>query len=46
MLAQLGAILAAVHSVVKTISGIRFRQLAGMAIAAVTLGDACRRRCR
>ena len=38
MLAQLGAILAAVHSVVKTISGIRFRQLAGMAIAAVTLG--------
>jgi hypothetical protein len=46
MLAQLGAILAAVHSVVETIFGIRFRQLAGMAIAAVTLGDACRRRCR
>jgi hypothetical protein len=38
MLAQLGAILAAVHSVVETIFGIRFRSLAGMAITAVTLG--------
>jgi hypothetical protein len=38
MLAQLGAILAAVRSVVETIFGIRFRALTGMAIMAVTLG--------
>ena len=38
MLAQLGAILAAVRSVVETIFGIRFRALTGMAITAVTLG--------
>jgi hypothetical protein len=38
MLAQLGAILAAVHSVVKRIFGIRFRTLAGMAITALMLG--------
>ena len=38
MLAQLGAILAAVRSVVETIFGIRFRLLAGMAVTALTLG--------
>src|ERR1700730_7561225 len=38
MLAQLGAILAAVHSVAETIFGVRFRPLAGMAVTAVTLG--------
>jgi len=38
MLAQLGAILAAVRSVVETIFGIRFRSLAGMAVTALTLG--------
>ena len=38
MFAQLGAILAAVHSVAETIFGIRFRTLAGMAVTAVTLG--------
>ena len=38
MLAQLGAILTAVHSVVETIFGIRFRILAGIAVMAVTLG--------
>ena len=38
MLAQLGAILAAVRSVVETIFGIRFRTLAGIAVAALTLG--------
>jgi hypothetical protein len=37
MLAQLGAILAAVGSVVETIFGIRFRTLAGMAVTALTL---------
>jgi hypothetical protein len=37
MLAHLGAILAAVRSVVETIFGIRFRMLAGMAITALTL---------
>ncbi len=38
MLAQLGAIPAAVRSVVETIFGIRFRSLAGMAVTALTLG--------
>jgi hypothetical protein len=38
MLAQLGAILAAVHSVAETIFGIRPRILAGIAAAALTLG--------
>jgi len=38
MFAQLGAILAAVRSAVKTIFGIRFRTLAGMAVTALTLG--------
>jgi hypothetical protein len=38
MLAQLGAILAAVRSVVETIFGIKFRILARMAVAALTLG--------
>ena len=38
MLTQLEAILAAVHSVVEIIFGIRFRILAGMAVMAVTLG--------
>lgn len=38
MLAQLGAILAAVRSVVETIFGIRFRPLPAMAITALTLG--------
>jgi hypothetical protein len=38
MLAQLGAILAAVGSVVETIFGIRFRALAGMAVTVLTLG--------
>ncbi len=38
MLAQLGAILAAVRSVVETIFRIRFRILARMAVAALTLG--------
>ena len=38
MLAQLGAILAAVDSVVETIFGIRSRTLAGMVVTAVTLG--------
>ena len=37
MLAQLGAILAAVHSV-KTIFAVRFRIFARMAVMAVTLG--------
>jgi len=38
MLAQLGAILVAVRSAVKTIFGIRFRTLAGMAVTALMLG--------
>ncbi len=38
MFAQLGAILAAVRSAVKTIFGIRFRTLAGMAVTALMLG--------
>jgi len=38
MLAQLGAILAAVRSVVETTFAIRFRSLAGMAVTALTLG--------
>ena len=38
MFAQLGAILAAVRSAVKTIFGIGFPTLAGMAVTAVTLG--------
>jgi hypothetical protein len=38
MLAQLGAILAAVHSVVKTLFSIRIRTFAGMAATAFTLG--------
>jgi hypothetical protein len=38
MLAQLGAILAAVHSVVGTIFGIRFRPVAALAVTALTLG--------
>ena len=38
MFTQLGAIFAAVHSVVETMSAIRFRTLAGMAVIAVTLG--------
>ena len=38
MFAQLGAILAAVRSAVKTILGIRFRTLAGMAVTVLTLG--------
>src|SRR3982074_3809882 len=38
MLAQLGAILAAVCSAVETIFGIRFRILARMAVIAVPLG--------
>jgi hypothetical protein len=38
MLTQLGAILAAVRSVVETIFGIRFRSLAGMVATAFTLG--------
>jgi hypothetical protein len=37
MLAQLGASLAAVDSVVETIVGMRFRALAGMAVTALTL---------
>lgn len=37
MLAQLGAILAAVDSVVETIFGIRSRTLAGMVVTALTL---------
>jgi hypothetical protein len=37
MLAQLGAILAAVHSVLKRLFGIRFCTLAGMAVTALTL---------
>ena len=37
MLAQLGAIRAAVGSVAETIFGIRFRTLAGMAVTALTL---------
>ena len=37
MFTQLGAIFAAVHSVVETMSAIRFRTLAGIAVA-VTLG--------
>jgi|SRR3981189_3640085 hypothetical protein len=37
MLAQLGAILAAVYSVVETIFGIRSRTLAGMVVTALTL---------
>jgi hypothetical protein len=37
MLAQLGAILAAVGSVAETIFGIRVRALAGMAVTALTL---------
>jgi hypothetical protein len=38
MLAQFGAILAAVGSVVETIFVIRFRALAGIAVTALTLG--------
>jgi hypothetical protein len=38
MLAQLGAILAAVGSVVEAISGIRFRTLAGLAVTSLALG--------
>jgi hypothetical protein len=38
MLAQLGAILAAVRSVVGTIFDIRFQTLAGMVVTAFTLG--------
>jgi hypothetical protein len=38
MLAQLGAILAVVHSVVKTLFSIRIRTFAGMAATAFTLG--------
>ena len=38
MLAQLGAIPTAVHSVVQTIFGIRFRTLAGMAVTVFVLG--------
>jgi hypothetical protein len=38
MLAQLGAIRTAVHSVVETIFGIRFWILAATAVVAVTLG--------
>lgn len=38
MFAQLGAILAAVQSVVEKILGNRFRGLAGMAAAALSLG--------
>jgi hypothetical protein len=38
MLAQLGAILAAVRSVAETIFGIRFRILAGVAVTALALG--------
>jgi len=37
MLAQLGARLAAVHSVVEKLSGIRLRIIAGMTLAALTL---------
>jgi len=37
MLAQLGARLAAVHSVVEKLSGIRSRIVAGMTLAALTL---------
>ncbi len=37
MLAQLGAILAAVHSVVGRLFGIRFCTLAGAAVTALTL---------
>ena len=38
MLAQLGAILAAVHSVAERSFGIRFRTLAAMTATAMTLG--------
>ena len=38
MLAQLGAILAAVRSVVETLFGIGFRRSAGLAVAALVLG--------
>ncbi len=38
MLAQYGAILAAVHSAVEPIFNIRFRTLAGIAITALMLG--------
>ena len=38
MLAQLGAILAAVRSAVETIFGLRFPTLAGMAVTALALG--------
>ncbi|MDB5564286.1 MAG: hypothetical protein JWP84_852 [Tardiphaga sp.] len=38
MLAQLGARLAAVRSVVESLSDIRFRVFAGMTAAALTLG--------
>jgi len=38
MLAQLGARLAAVHSVVERLYGIRFRISAGLAVAALMLG--------
>jgi hypothetical protein len=38
MLAQLGARLAAVRSVVKRLCGMRFRTSAGLAVAALTLG--------
>jgi hypothetical protein len=38
MLAQLGTILTSVRSVVERLFGDRFRLLAGMAVAALTLG--------
>jgi hypothetical protein len=38
MLAQLGAILAAVRSVVEAIFGIRFQTLAGVVVTSFTLG--------
>ena len=38
MHAQLGAILAAVHSVVETIFGIRFGTITGMAVTVFVLG--------
>lgn len=38
MLAQLGAVLAAVRSVVKRLAGIRSRIFAGLTAAALTLG--------
>ena len=38
MFAQLGAILAAVHSVAEKLFGNRFRTIAGMAVSALALG--------